>query len=161
MRKIVALVAASAVLVAVQLTGAAGQSRESERLVGAWRLVGYAFETDRTDPNRSGKPTGLLHYDSTGHMSVQIMPDRPHVKYAGPQPTGEEARSALSGYTAYFGTYTLDDRAQTVTHHREGSINPGDVGRDLVRRYEFTSPDRLVLTPLDGIPRVLTWERVR
>ena len=157
MRTIVAL--AAAILVAAQLAGEARQGRESPRLVGTWRLVEYSFETDRVAPSRGGKAVGLLQYDGTGHMSVQIMFDRP--KYAGSVPTGDEAKAALLGYTAYFGTYTLDDRARTVTHHREGSLNPGDVGRDLIRRYEFPSPDRLVLTPLDGIPRVLTWERIR
>ena len=160
MRRIVALVATSVVVIAQTASGA-GQSPEAKRLVGAWRLVGYQFDSDQVDPNRGGHPVGLLQYDTNGSMGVQIMPDRPRAKYATTLPTGEEARSAMLGYTAYFGTYTVDERAHTVTHHREGSINPGDVGRELVRRYEFQSPDRMALIPLDGLPRTLTWERIR
>jgi hypothetical protein len=160
-RKIVALVAAGAVVLAAQRGSEARQSPAWKQLVGTWRLVGYQFDSDQVDPNRGAHPVGLLHYDVTGHMGVQIMPDRPRAKYAGAVPTGEEARSAILGYTAYFGTYTVDDRAQTVTHHRQGSINPGDVGHDFIRRYEFESSDRLLLKPLDGLPRTLTWERVK
>ena len=42
----------------------------------------------------------------------------------------------MTDYIAYFGTYTIDENAGTVTHHRQDSIQPGDSG-DLVRRYEF------------------------
>lgn len=145
-----------------QLTGTAGrQAPTASRLVGTWRLVDYAFDNHQIDPNRGAHPIGLLQYDTTGHMGVQIMPDRVRPKFAGPVPTADEARSALLGYTAYFGTYTVDDRAQTVTHHRQGSLNPTDTGRDLVRRFVFESADKMVLVPLDGPPRTLTWERIK
>jgi hypothetical protein len=55
----------------------------------------------------------------------------------------------------------VDERAQTVTHKRIANINPGGLG-DFVRRYEFPTEDRLVLTPLEltDLRAVrLTWER--
>ena len=53
-------------------------------------------------------------------MAVQIMPDRNRPKYAA-QPTPEEAKAALIGYTAYFGTYTVDDRnALSQRQHQPG-----------------------------------------
>jgi len=96
-------------------------------------------------------------------MSVQIMPDTPRPKYAGAQATPDEARAALTGYTAYFGTYTVDERARTVTHHLKGSINPGTVGVDNVRGYEFGPGDRVTLTvmPVTATSTRLTWERVK
>ncbi len=75
-------------------------------------------------------------------------------------PPGDAARDALHGYSAYFGTYTVDAAAQTVTHHREGCVVPGLVGVDAVRRFEFPSPDRLVLTPVENDRVRLTWVRV-
>ena len=91
-------------------------------------------------------------------MAVQIMPDRPRSQYVGVEPTPDEAKAALTGYTAYFGTWTVDERAQTVTHHRTGSINP-DFDAPYVRRYEFGPGDRVTLIPV-GSDRHLTWERV-
>ena len=73
-------------------------------------------------------------------------------------PTPEEAQAALAGYIAYFGTYSIDERARTVTHHRQGSVQPGDVA-DLVRGYEFAG-DRLILRP-PGTTYEVVWERIK
>jgi hypothetical protein len=72
-------------------------------------------------------------------------------------PTGEEALAALYGYTAYFGTYTIDEKARIVNHNQWGTVQPGPVNsRD--RAYEFAPGDRLILK---GGNSVLTWERVK
>jgi len=162
MRKIGALVVTLAVLVLI--TRLAGQSASrgnaAKRFIGSWRLVSIV-ENGQPDPNRGAHPTGLIYYDGSGQMAVQIMPERPRPKYASSEPTPDEARAAVIGYGAYFGTYTLDERVRTVTHHRQGSINPGDVGVPAVRRYEFAPGDRLILTPLENPTRHLTWERIK
>jgi hypothetical protein len=145
-------------------TGASGQSVSqsdiSKRFFGTWRLVSIE-SNGQMDPTRGSHPTGMIYYDATGHMAAQIMPDRPRPKYAGPQPTPEEAKTALIGYTAYFGTYSIDEGARIVKHHRMGSVNPGMVGIDAVRRYEFASDDRLILTPVENPKTRLTWERIK
>ncbi len=41
----------------------------------------------------------------------------------------------ILGYDAYFGRYTVDDRAGTITHHVEGSLFPEDLGDDFVRPF--------------------------
>ncbi len=87
------------------------------------------------------------------------MPDRARPKYAGRQPTPDEAKAAITGYIAYFGTFTVDEKARTVTHHRTGNINPGGLG-DFVRRYEFAPGDRLILRPMENM-NALTWERLK
>ena len=92
-------------------------------------------------------------------MAVQIMPSRPRRKYTDGSPTPEEARDALLGYTAYFGRYTVQPGGRTVVHHIRGNINPGGLG-NVVRRYEFLSDDRLLLSPVESNAR-LTWERVK
>ncbi len=129
-----------------------------QRFIGTWRLVSIV----NIPPEARGEhSTGLIYYDATGHMAAQIMPERPRSKYAGLVPTPDEAKVAITGYTAYFGTYTVDARAGIVRHHREGSIEPGQVGVDAVRRFEFVTPDTLVLTPIDEPDRHLTWQRLR
>ncbi len=139
---------------------AAGQAagEDAKRLVGTWRLVSITG-TSETQPYRGGTPTGLIYYDAKGNMAVQIMPSRHRPTYAGPLPTPEEARAALLGYTAYFGTYTVDEHQRTVTHHRVGNVNPGGLG-DYVRAYEFLSEDRIVLRPVET-GSGLVWERMK
>ena len=121
-------------------------SDEAKRFIGTWRLV-------------SDSSTGLMYYDSLGNMAAQVMPNRARPKYAGAQPTPDEAKEALTGYLAYFGTYSVDERAHTITHHRKANINPGQINDDAVRRYEF-SGDRVILTPADSGNRIV-WERAK
>jgi len=143
----------------------------ADRLIGTWQLVSYESSDTESQRYRGPNPVGLIYYDRTGHMAVQISPDRMRRRFTGPQagvftgpqPTPDEALDAIAGYAAYFGTYTVDERAQTVTHKRVGNINPGGVG-DFVRRYEFLTNDRLALVPQDrtDLRAVrLTWERLK
>ena len=140
---------------------APARTASAKQVVGMWQLVSIVHDDGSQPPNRGARPVGLIAYDASGHMAVQIMPDRARPHYSGREPTPAEAKDAILGYTAYFGTYTIDERAKTVTHHRQGSVNPGDVKTDLVRRYEFIGDNRLVLTPVENPIRHLTWERVR
>ena len=125
----------------------ATSARDTERFIGTWRLV-------------SATQTGLMIYDRLGNMAAQVMPNRPRRKYASPEPTPEEAKDAITGYLAYFGTYSVDEQIRTITHRRNGNINPGQVGDEVVRNYVFESNDRLVLTPA-GSTNKIVWERAR
>jgi hypothetical protein len=78
---------------------------------------------------------------------------------------------AFDTYAAYFGTFTLDAKAGTVTHHLQDNLVPGRQGTDNVRWFEFQGPDRLLLIPVeDGKGGVLArkdatykllWERLK
>ena len=84
-------------------------------------------------------PTGGAEiYTRDGHMSVQLM-----------YPESAENLSneyVLNGYEASFGSYDVDETAHTVTHHVQGS-NTRDllVGKDLPRKFEFTSNGHLII----------------
>jgi hypothetical protein len=65
----------------------------------------------------------------------------------------------LSGYEASFGTYEVNEEAQTITRHVEGSITRGLVGRRLTRAYQF-SDGRLTMRSVRPEERwSTTWER--
>jgi Lipocalin-like domain len=129
---------------------------DTQRLIGSWRHIG-SMVNGQPRPGQGAHPKGIIIYDTHGHMACQVAPDRV-VSKAGDKPTGEEALAALDGHIAYFGTYSVDDKARTVTHHRLGSVQPGDKG-DLVRGYEF-SGNRLILRPL-GTKTEVIWERIK
>jgi hypothetical protein len=128
----------------------------ARRLHGAWRYLGSNTDGKPT-PGRGANPKGIIYYDPSGSMVVQVAPDKVRAK-AGAAPTPDEAQAALAGYIAYFGTYTVDEKAATVTHHRQASVQPGDVA-DLVRGFEF-SGDRLILRP-PGTTYEVVWERIK
>jgi hypothetical protein len=85
--------------------------------------------------------------------------------------TPAEKAAAFDSYLAYYGTYTVDARAKTITHHVEDYSYPGRRGTDNVRWFEFRGNDRIVLTPVgDGKGGVvarkdsthkLVWERIK
>ena len=79
-----------------------------KRLAGAWRLIDFAGD-DYAMRTRGAHSTGLVIYDPTGVMSLQIMPDMSiRSAFAAKEPTPDEAKSAFTGYQAYFGTYSVD-----------------------------------------------------
>src|SRR6266516_5622352 len=143
---------ALAVIILTQNQSPAKSSSNSLRkqLIGTWRLVSYE---DRDDPNvewkyRYGKnPQGYLIYDQTGHVTIQIMRTPPPPKFASgndAKPTPEEALAVYSGYSAYFGTYTVDEAKHVVIHHVEGSLRPSYIETDQERPFEL-SGDRLII----------------
>ena len=92
------------------------------------------------------------------------MRTRVRPRYAGPEPTPDEAKAAITGYTAYFGTYTINEAEGTVTHRVQASLFPEDLGKDFVRLFTLEG-DTLTLSftsPSAGgskITRTLTFRR--
>jgi Lipocalin-like domain len=128
----------------------------AQRLIGSWRYLRTMID-GKPDPARGANPKGIIIYDGNGFMACQVAPDR-EVTRAGKEPTPGEAKAALANYIAYFGTYSVDETARTVTHHRQGSVQPGDKA-DLVRSCEFVG-DRLILRPA-GTTAEVVWERIK
>jgi hypothetical protein len=145
-----------------------------ERLIGAWRLV--SIETIRPNgdviyPYYGKHPQGLIMYDRSGWMSVQIVSDpQPAVPMGSSReeflaaPAGERV-SAVDGYYAYCGTWTVDPPSSTVTHHIKQSLYPGERGEDGVRHF-ILDGDHLTLTAKthemgENHERKLVWQRIQ
>jgi len=148
------------------------QTERTDSLVGPWRLISWEQRTAGGDVSYpyGMSPEGQIVYTANGRMSAQLM--NPGADLAGVTASGTEAiiGSAADTFFAYYGTYELDEWAQTVTHHVEGSLASSWVGSDQVRQFEFLSDGRLQLTAIiaeedrvsDGTigPQVLVWERI-
>ena len=134
-------------------------STDAIQFIGSWRLI--AITTGgKTNQWRGAHPTGMITYHESGWMAAQIQPDRPPVQMVGTEPTADEALQALYGYTAYFGTFTVDDTTKIVTHHRAGSVSPGWDKRPVFQRaYVFEGANRVLLHPV-GNTNELIWERL-
>ena len=132
------------------------QSEVAQRFVGIWRYVGTSVD-GKPRPNRGAHPKGYIFYAASGEMAAQIAPDLVN-PMAGTTPTPEEAKAALADYVSYFGTWSLDERAGTITHHRTASVQPGPLP-DYVRSYQFKD-DRLILRPV-GTTQEVVWERIK
>jgi hypothetical protein len=140
-----------------------------DKFVGTWKLV--SFEARRSDGQVAypfGRDViGVINYDTRGNMSVQVMrSDRPAFAVNDFQKgTPEEIRVAFEGFSAYFGTYDVDEEEGTVTHHLKGSWFPNWIGSDQIRFFEF-SGNRLTLRTssiqVGGVVGTsqLIWERM-
>ena len=135
---------------------------------GAWGLASIVrYSGDGEELSRNETSTGFIMYDPAGTMGVVIQgADR--APYAGDEATPEEILAAYRSYTSYFGGFTVDPEAGTVTHHLRASMNPSGAGSDYVRHYSFEEGGEfgegsLTLQPpagADGGVVRLTWKRL-
>jgi hypothetical protein len=138
------------------------------RLVGHWSLVSFeAVSGEHTEYPFGPGAVGQITYDAAGHMAVQIMKAGRPLFASADQGAGtaEEVSAAFTGYVAYYGTYSVDQRAGVVTHHLSASMFPNWVGSEQ-RRELLLEGDRLILstppTLFQGTQRVfrLVWKRL-
>jgi len=136
------------------------------RFIGVWRLISCERKSKggRIDYPYGEKPVGRITYDKAGRMSAQLMrPGRrstvpPGLTLIAGNAGVEEIRDAVDGFIAYYGTFNVDESAQTVIHHVQACLVPSWVGTDLKRTYRFQA-NHLVLTAVTASVLELVWER--
>ena len=130
-------------------SSAGGSARD--KFVGAWRLAWMEEPGPDGTIRRISDRKGSLMYTPDGRTSVQIQ-----------FPESQSAVSndyVLNGYEASFGTFEVNEEAQTITRQVEGSITPGLVGKRLTRSYRF-SDGRLIVRSVRPEERwSVIWER--
>lgn len=119
-------------------------------LTGTWRLIAYEDRSNKGDVRfpYGEHPKGILIFDATGHMSIQIM-KVPHPAPASGEDekaTPEEKVALFDAYTAYFGTYKVDAARGVVITHVEGDLAHVFIGSDQERAFKLNG-DRLELIP--------------
>jgi len=121
-----------------------------EQLVGAWHLVSLEVPEPDGKVNRVTDLKGMLIYSRDGHMSVQLMYPKSASKL-----TNDYVKN---GYEASFGSYDVNEQAHTVTHHVQGSITDGLVGKDLPRAYQFSDGRLIIKSTRPDEDWSVTWE---
>jgi hypothetical protein len=143
----------------------ANAERDRKLLAGAWRLT---YELRLKPSGQITTPFGLhasgrLLYETNGQMSVQLM--RPNVKrFASDDPlraSDAEAALAWRNYIGYWGTYTVDTRLQTVTHHIEGSSIINWAGQSQTRAFRLSGDTLTLDADSAAWHSHLTWKRMR
>lgn len=127
------------------------------RFVGSWRLDSWTTAEGADRCGEDGPPAGQIIYSADGQMSAQLgCPGVEPTVGSDPLTAEQERRRLTRQHFSYYGRYTVDPEAGTVTHHVLGSISAGWVGEDRVRAYTFEGDDRLVL---DAGGAKLVWVR--
>ncbi len=143
-------------------------------LIGTWQLRAIEYRGphgETRDPYYQAGSKGILIYDPSGWMSVQITgPDRrPWPASEQRVPANPAAASALvaaafDSYYSYYGRWQFDPAAAVVTHHVEASLIPSEVGRSYTQAVSFEG-EYLVFTNRSDAPGAPTlrrkiWERM-
>jgi len=136
--------------------------------IGTWRLESMETHVKKGEKTsvRKERLEGLIIYDTCGNMAAQIMWPGRRSLASGNQRAGtaEEVREAFEGYSAYFGTFTVDPEAGSVSHQVKGSLLPNWIGTPLVRFYKFENGTLTLRTPpaqISGreVTFVLVWRK--
>ena len=141
----------------------------SAAIRGVWKLKSREDVDDtgqiHTDPFFGRDPLGILCFGPS-HFAAQFMKrDRSDQESVPPRAQSKNNTAAVNGYDAYFGTYSVDEVAGTLTTHLEGSISPANVGSTYVRDVRVVGNELIVqlhTTAVDGtaITRTNTFSRI-
>ena len=138
-------------------------------ILGIWKLKSRE-DIDATgqvhiDPFLGRDPLGILCFGPT-HFAAQFMKrDRSRQENMLHRVQAENNTVGVDGYDAYFGTYSIDEIAGTLTTHLEGSISPANIGATYIRDARVVGDElfiRLQTSALDGtaITRTNTFSRI-
>ena len=148
-----------------EATAANSVSPAKSPLVGTW-IIKAMEETDAAGRTSTTHPLGMLVYTPGGRMAVQIMAlPRPVVPKVPGGPdlvtawTGEQARTVVETYDAYFGTYEVDDVRQIVTHHVQGELRASLVGSTYGRRFTIEGGNLVLSSTRPEEHWRVIWER--
>ena len=140
----------------------------SQALIGTWRLVSREDRTGsgerRIDPGLGADPIALLVYDRGGNFAAQFMKRERRSAPVAAGPSAPNNSQAVGGYDAYFGSYTVDDAAGTVTQRLQGALSAENVGLVLTRAMQVIGNELVIqldTASADGTPvvRTLRWTR--
>jgi hypothetical protein len=142
-------------------------------LIGAWTLIdAMTVQKDGQSGLYDGFPkpySGLIVYDPTGMMAVQIARGRP------PLPdnrdvnnlTVDQRLANFEGFVAYYGRYEFDPEESIVTHFVSSHLDPSRIGNgSVLRRKVVLVGDVVTLTTIPqatsktGSYSVLSWRKV-
>jgi hypothetical protein len=137
---------------------------------GIWKLKSRVDVDDtgqvQIDPFLGRDPLGIICFGA-GHFAAQFMKrDRSKRDPVLQRSQARNNTAGINGYDAYFGTYSIDEIAGTLTTRLEGSISPANIGATYVREVRVVGNELIIqlnTTALDGtaITRTNTFVRVR
>ena len=138
-------------------------------ILGIWKLKSRedvdATEQIQIDPFLGRDPLGILCFGPS-HFAAQFMKrDRFHQENVAQPVQAKNNTAAVNGYDAYFGTYSIDEIAGTLTTHLEGSISPANVGNIYIRNARVVDNELIIQLPttaVDGtaVTRTNTFSRI-
>jgi hypothetical protein len=135
-------------------------------LVGTWTLVSITIERDGKKIDFYGpNPQGQAMFDANGRVSSIITrSDLPKFASNNRQSgTPEENKAVVQGSIAYFGTFTVDEAAKTVTYHLESCSFPNWSGIQRISTFNISGDELTFPNPVSsiGVSDQVVWKRAK
>ena len=115
-------------------------------MLGIWLLRSRedydAQGTQHIDPILGPDPLGMLSF-APHRFAAQFM-NRDRTSTGAATSAGANNSGAVNGYDGYFGTYSSDEAAGTITIRLEGAVSPADIGKVLTRAIRVID-NRLII----------------
>ncbi|GAA3107638.1 lipocalin-like domain-containing protein [Rhizobium viscosum] len=126
------------VMLALAMAFAAPAFADEASIVGSWRMTSLQF-TDANGKVAEVPYSGQVIFSEGGTLSVQAMDANVNAA-----PT----TYTVNGYEAYYGPVEVDDAQKTFAITVESSLARDLIGKRLVRKFEVSS-NQLVILPAD------------
>ncbi|MDX0508157.1 hypothetical protein GOL41_08450 [Sinorhizobium medicae] len=123
---------------ALAVSGPALAQDNKASIVGAWRMTSLQF-TNSEGSLAEVPYSGQVIFSQSGSLSVQAM---------DPDPAAKPTTYTANGYEAYYGPVEIDEAKNTFTITVESSLVRDRIGQKLVRKFQVTE-DQLVILPAD------------
>jgi hypothetical protein len=163
---VVAVLSGGALSGASDVWAQAKGSTLAQQIQGSWNLVSLYNEQDGKKIEPFGpNPRGSAIMTPDGRFSMILM--RASLpKFAANnrmQGTTEENQAVVQGSNAYYGTYVVNEKEQTVTLHVEASTFPNSDGQDQKRATTIKGDEMTVINPTVTIGGVnyIVWKRAK
>ena len=124
-----------------------------EQLVGTWSVESQYTEQDGQKIQSFGaNPKGILVYDDTGRFVGLVQNSQMPLFASGNRMKGTDAeyKAVAQSSIAYYGKYTVDEKAARVTMHFEGCTFPNWDGQDQTRNLSFEGKKLNMIIPVNS-----------
>jgi len=144
----------------------ANKPNAADQFIGSWSLVSWSVTApDGAVTYPYGEDAiGRIMYQPEGKMVACLM-HRQRTPFASGnrhEATSAECIAAYREYVSYFGSFTVQESADTVTHHVEGATFSNWIGTDLVRNFVFDGNTlTLSLVAPNGSTHQLIWANAK
>ena len=167
MNRVTLGIIAALVLIAGSTSPKEGVAQSANTIVGSWTLVSITNEKNGQKVLPYGPDAkGSFILDGERFSLMVVRPDRAKFK-SNSRLTGtpEENQDTVRGSIAYFGTYSVDAKDDSlVTFHIEGSTFPNWEGAEQKRVLKVTGDEMNYTNPTistgAGVARLI-WRRVK
>jgi hypothetical protein len=128
------------------------------KFIGIWKLKQMYTIKDGIKNYPLGKNLlGRIIYFENNQMSAQGQ----GLDFEANNSLNNNVSKYVSGnYFGYFGSYTINEDAGTITHHVEGNVKPDVIGQDLVRYYAIHNNILELQVRTDAEVTTVVWEKM-